>query len=100
MSPIGRWITRVGVALIALLGAAVMAPTIVDVLRSRSIVERLSEPRRVARIDPGGLRLDDGRFVAWNLGIDVPPTLPILHAATDRGVELDADGNVVGLLEL
>lgn len=67
---------------------------------SRSIVERLENPTAVVSVEADGVRLSDGRFFSWGLGMPVPPHLAALGALTAHGVDVAPDGRMSGLVEV
>lgn len=86
--------------LMLVVAALVVVLTVAAGMRRKRVVEALRDPVAVAGWTPSGLRLGDGRTVPLP-GIRVlPASSSLLAEATSRGVEVGADGRVVGLLRV
>ena len=69
-------------------------------LRHEGKMEALHEPRLVWQITAEGLVLENGSLVKIPYVQNIPTNLPVLMAATQRGVEIDKDGQVIGLIQI
>lgn len=66
----------------------------------QEIVERLERPVVVRGWTEAALELADGRFVSLPGIARLPASSRILSAAMENGVEIAADGRVIGLLKI
>ncbi|MBS1718017.1 MAG: hypothetical protein JSS72_09840 [Armatimonadetes bacterium] len=63
-------------------------------------IERLSSSIGVKLIAKDGLHLDDGRVLMLPGFVELPENSKVLAAATARGVEINPDGRVYGLIKV
>lgn len=73
---------------------------VTGLLRHDGKVEVLQAPRMVRQITAEGLLLENGSLVKIPYVQNIPTDLPVLVAATQRGVEIDKDGQVIGLIKV
>jgi hypothetical protein len=89
------------VALFVLVAVSLITPA----LKSRSwstyeIVETLDQPIRVDSWDKDGLQLSDGRHVSLPGLLQLPNTSEAITQAIQRGVEIDGQSNIYGLVRI
>lgn len=63
-------------------------------------IEVLLDPKVVQAVSMQGLILADGSIVKIPYVSEVPTNLPVLQEAVKRGVEIDQQGHVVGLIKV
>ena len=92
------------VTLLICVGIASVLPFILPggphLFRRTGPTEVLNDPRSVQTVSPHGLILVDGSLVKIPYVAEIPTNLPVLQEAIKRGVEVDRQGHVVGLIKV
>lgn len=68
--------------------------------RREGRTEVLHAPRTVSAVSTNGLIMADGSVVKIPYVVEVPTNLPLLQEALKRGIEIDQQGHVVGLIKV
>ena len=68
--------------------------------RHEGHAETLQTPRQIRQITPEGLILENGTLLKIPYVQSIPTNLPVLLAATQRGVEVEPSGQVIGLIKV
>jgi hypothetical protein len=83
-----------------MIGIAVSAALFTAGRKNSELIEELRNPRQVRGWSSAGLILDDGRTVPLPGIRLIPSQSKVLANATGRGVEINPDGRVIGLVKV
>ena len=87
------------VMLLACVAGSMLLP-FVGIFRHEGHAETLQAPRQIRQITPEGLILENGALLKIPYVQSIPTNLPVLLAATQRGVEVEPSGQVIGLIKV